>query len=119
MTNQSYNPLTAEEKYIIEHKGTERPFTGEYDDFSSPAFPCAIRKSAVDHQTAMTRPPTTRRTNPRLRNGISSNQRSEMAMATATVQPPAIIEEKRDRWGDLNRNANCMAPVFSLRRLSN
>ena len=33
MTNQSYNPLTAEEKYIIEHKGTERPFTGEYDDF--------------------------------------------------------------------------------------
>lgn len=33
MTNRSYNPLTAEEKYIIEHKGTERPFTGEYDDF--------------------------------------------------------------------------------------
>ncbi len=33
MTNQSYNPLTAEEKYIIEAKGTERPFTGEYDDF--------------------------------------------------------------------------------------
>ena len=33
MTNQSYNALTAEEKYIIEHKGTERPFTGEYDDF--------------------------------------------------------------------------------------
>ena len=33
MTNQSYNPLTVEEKYIIEHKGTERPFTGEYDDF--------------------------------------------------------------------------------------
>ena len=33
MTNQSYNSLTAEEKYIIEHKGTERPFTGEYDDF--------------------------------------------------------------------------------------
>mgnify|MGYP001154387956 FL=1 len=33
MTNQSYNPLTAEEKYIIESKGTERPFTGEYDDF--------------------------------------------------------------------------------------
>ena len=33
MTNQNYNPLTAEEKYIIEHKGTERPFTGEYDDF--------------------------------------------------------------------------------------
>ena len=33
MTNPSYNPLTAEEKYIIEHKGTERPFTGAYDDF--------------------------------------------------------------------------------------
>ena len=33
MTNLKYNPLTAEERYIIESKGTERPFTGEYDDF--------------------------------------------------------------------------------------
>ena len=33
MTNQNYNPLSAEEKQIIEYKGTERPFTGEYDDF--------------------------------------------------------------------------------------
>ncbi len=41
MTNQSYNPLTAEEKYIIEHKGTERPFTGEYDDFyESGSYTC-------------------------------------------------------------------------------
>lgn len=28
-----YNTLTEAEKRVIEKKGTERPFTGEYDDF--------------------------------------------------------------------------------------
>ncbi len=29
----THNSLTPEERYVIERKGTERPFAGEYDDF--------------------------------------------------------------------------------------
>ena len=37
----TYNVLTSDEKRIIDNKGTETPFTGEYDDFyDDGAFIC-------------------------------------------------------------------------------
>ena len=33
MNRSSYNPLSSEERLVIEKKGTEKPFTGEYDHF--------------------------------------------------------------------------------------
>ena len=33
MDTTGENPLTPQEKYVIEFKGTEQPFSGAYDDF--------------------------------------------------------------------------------------
>jgi methionine-R-sulfoxide reductase len=33
MDSSDYNQISPEERYVIELKGTEPPFTGEYDDF--------------------------------------------------------------------------------------
>lgn len=44
----TYNKLTPEEEYVILKKGTERPFTGEYDKhFSSGKYVCRQCEAAL------------------------------------------------------------------------
>ena len=46
------NPLNAEEQRVILHKGTERPFSGEYDDFSETGmFVCKQCDTALYRST--------------------------------------------------------------------
>ncbi|MCS5588255.1 MAG: methionine-R-sulfoxide reductase [Porticoccaceae bacterium] len=45
---KTYNPLTPEERYIVEQKGTEPPFSGEYTDlFESGLYLCKRCDSAL------------------------------------------------------------------------
>tara|TARA_B110000263_G_C15290616_1_gene503080 strand:- start:1045 stop:1422 length:378 start_codon:yes stop_codon:yes gene_type:complete len=53
MKNSNYNHLTNEEKSVIELKGTESPFSGEYDNFyASGTYVCrrcdAVLYNSVD-----------------------------------------------------------------------
>ncbi len=48
MKKDNFPYLTSEEKYIIVHKGTEPPFSGEYNDFFEPGvFVCRACKSPL------------------------------------------------------------------------
>ena len=45
-----YKPLTAEEQRIIEHKGTEMPFSGEYNDhYESGTYVCKRCETPLYH----------------------------------------------------------------------
>ena len=50
MDNPNHNPLSTEERYVIEDKGTEPPFSGEYDNFyESGTFVCRRCNAQLYH----------------------------------------------------------------------
>ena len=50
MDQSKYNPLSPEESFVIERKGTEIPFSGEYDDFyKSGTYVCRRCNTALYH----------------------------------------------------------------------
>ncbi len=52
MDESNYNMLSAEERYIIDSKGTEPPFTGEYDDFYEEGIYACRRCNAELYRSA-------------------------------------------------------------------
>ncbi len=50
--DSNYNQLSAEERYVIDSKGTEPPFTGEYDDFYEEGIYACRRCNAQLYRSA-------------------------------------------------------------------
>jgi methionine-R-sulfoxide reductase len=51
MDNASYNSLSPEERFVIEGKGTEPPFSGKYDNFYETGTYCCRRCNAKLYQS--------------------------------------------------------------------
>ena len=52
VNHDNYNELTAEEEHVIEQKGTEAPFSGEYTDSKQPGTYICRRCNAPLYQSA-------------------------------------------------------------------